>query len=600
MGTPSTETQKKEVKLPANKLAVSYQRVSTPEQDHSRQKKARDNWLADHPEYTLLNTKKVWISGRKKGRFNWFTKNPAKYPPGTVLLVEDIDRFSRMEVDDGIRELTAIFDAGLGIAICPYEDDKDSVWNRIGIIKDWNKDAQEIVRELDRARRESERKRERRLGAVDEKWLAIREGNLSKAFKPRGKSKSAKSFPFWLEFYPKENDGRGAFKKNEHWPLIVRIWELARSMGGARIAQVLKEEGFKSPHPRKGEEKLLSPEFVRHLLKRRTVVGEFQPCRKDNKPEGPSIPGVFPPVITEGEWKEIRGIIKERDTGLGATRSKKKHNLFEKRSFCAQCGGLMGWAPQTSKQLVDGSMRHYPGNYRCRVGYKDHDECNVEGKQVGTPYNEVALLEMLHDFRWEDRYSSTTHDEEITQVRQHLLALEEVQSAKQRIVDNIKQGISKALMEGQAPNPVFTETLKEADAALVEAENAVAIADRKLAALKSKTVGKAAAREARAKLKAFMNSRLDNYEERERFNEWFHSTGLVVVIDPRTQQTEIGPAKIVENRIVEIWDSEWILPHLKGKDLDRYLEDTAKINLANGDGATKISISVGDAEFTFD
>ena len=588
------------MKLPANKLAVSYQRVSTKGQVFPRQKKARDQWLANHPEFELIETLQVEMSGRKKDRFNWFIKNPAKYPPGTVLLVEDIDRFSRMEVDDGIRELYKIFDAGLGIAVCPYEDDEDRVWNRIGIITNLNRDAAEvIVRELNRARRESERKRERRLGAVDEKWEAIREGNLSKAFKPRGKSKSAKSFPFWLEFYPKENDGRGAFKKNEHWPLIVRIWELARNMGGARIAQVLKEEGFKSPHPKRGEEKLLSPEFVRHLLKRRTVLGEFQPCRKDNKPAGPPIAGVFPPVISKDEWKEIRGIIEDRDTGLGATRSKKKHNLFEKRSFCAQCGGLMGWSPQTSKQLADGSMRHYPGNYRCRVGHKDHDACNVDGKQVGTPYNEVALLEMLHDFRWEERYSSTTHDEEVTKARQHLLALEEVQGAKQRDVDNIKQGISKALMEGQAPNPVFTETLKEADAALVEAENAVAIADRKLAALKSKTVGKAAAREARAMMKTFMNSRLDNYEERERFNEWFHSTGLVVVVDPRTKRTEILPAKIVENRIVEIWESEWILPHLKGKDLDRYLEDTAKINLANGDGATKISISVGDAEFTF-
>ena len=92
---------------------------------------------------------------------------------------------------------------------------------------------------------------------------------------------------------------------------------------------------------------------------------------------------------------------------------------------------------------------------------------------------------------------------------------------------------------------------------------------------------KAAAREARAKLKAFMNSRLDNYEEQERFNDWFHSKGLVVVVDPRTQRTEILPAKIVENRIVEIWDSEWILPDLKGKDRDRYLEDTAKLSFTN-------------------
>ena len=94
-------------------------------------------------------------------------------------------------------------------------------------------------------------------------------------------------------------------------------------------------------------------------------------------------------------------------------------------------------------------------------------------------------------------------------------------------------------------------------------------------------MGTAAAREARAKVKAFMDSRLDNYEEREKFNEWFHSTGLVVVVDPRTKRTEILPAKIFGNRIVEIWDSEWILPYLKGEDRDRYLEDTAKLSFTN-------------------
>ena len=78
-----------------------------------------------------------------------------------------------------------------------------------------------------------------------------------------------------------------------------------------------------------------------------------------------------------------------------------------------------------------------------------------------------------------------------------------------------------------------------------------------------------------------MDSRLDNFEEREKFNEWFHSTGLVVVVDPRTKRTEILPAKIVENRIVGIWDSEWILPHLKGEDRDRYPEDTSKLSLIN-------------------
>ena len=94
-------------------------------------------------------------------------------------------------------------------------------------------------------------------------------------------------------------------------------------------------------------------------------------------------------------------------------------------------------------------------------------------------------------------------------------------------------------------------------------------------------MGTDTAREARAKVRAFMDSRLDSYEEREKFNEWFHTTDLVVVVDPRTKRTEINPAKIVENRIVEIWDSEWILPHLKGEDRDRYLEDMSKRSFTN-------------------
>ena len=67
----------------------------------------------------------------------------------------------------------------------------------------------------------------------------------------------------------------------------------------------------------------------------------------------------------------------------------------------------------------------------------------------------------------------------------------------------------------------------------------------------------------------------------KKFKEWFHRTRLVVVADPRTKRTEINPAKIVEIGIVEIRESEWILPHLKGEDRDRYLEDTAKLSFTN-------------------
>ena len=173
-----------------------------------------------------------------------------------------------------------------------------------------------------------------------------------------------------MELEPKGNNGLGKFEPNEHWPLIERIWQLARTMGGARIAEVLMEEGFTSPYPRQGKPKLLSDEVVRNILRRRSAMGEFQPTTKGNKPNGDPIPGVFPPVVTPAEFNEIRGIIEDRDTGLGHTKTKKKSNLFEKRSFCANCGGLMGVAPTSPKPLADGSIKAYPGKFRCRVGHK--------------------------------------------------------------------------------------------------------------------------------------------------------------------------------------------------------------------------------------
>jgi hypothetical protein len=193
-----------------------------------------------NPDYTLHTTRSVAISGRKCGRFDWFS-NGYYIPPDTILLVEDIDRFSRMEVEGGVRELLANFDAGLAIAVCPYDNEEESIWSHLDIITSQNKGGKKIVGELQSERRESDRKRERRLGAVDEQWEAIRAGNLSAAFKPRGKSKSARDNPFWVDFYPEDNDGCGAFRFNEYKVLIDRIWQVSKQMGGARIAQVLKE-----------------------------------------------------------------------------------------------------------------------------------------------------------------------------------------------------------------------------------------------------------------------------------------------------------------------------------------------------------------------
>ena len=63
LGSDSVQIPPEGLKLLAQKLAVSYQGVSTTDKDTTRQKCARDKWLASHPEYTLLDKEEQKFSG---------------------------------------------------------------------------------------------------------------------------------------------------------------------------------------------------------------------------------------------------------------------------------------------------------------------------------------------------------------------------------------------------------------------------------------------------------------------------------------------------------------------------------------------------------
>ena len=57
-----------------------------------------------------------------------------------------------------------------------------------------------------------------------------------------------------------------------------------------------------------------------------------------------------------------------------------------------------------------------------------------------------------------------------------------------------------------------------------------------------------------------MESGRDDLAEREKFNAWFHTTGLVVLVDPRTKQTHIGVGAIEDTRLVGFNPLEGALP----------------------------------------
>ena len=122
--------------------------------------------------------------------------------------------------------------------------------------------------------------------------------------------------------------------------------------------------------------------------------------------------------------------------------------------------------------------------------------------------------------------------------------------------------IEKTALAGEVVSTDQTNLQEMLGAELIDTENAVAIAENRLDALQSKTVGKAADREARALVKRFMESGIDDVTEREKFNEWIHSTGLVVLVDPRTKQTHIGVGSIEGTRLVGFNPAEGMLSAL--------------------------------------
>ena len=114
-------------------------RVSTQGQTTERQERALEEWMANHPKYELQDTKVDKQSGRNLNRLDWFING--KYPDGTVLVVEDVDRFSRLGVTDGVDLLFRLWRKGLTIAVVgdPFNGE---------VLKDLDDKGEEIILSL--------------------------------------------------------------------------------------------------------------------------------------------------------------------------------------------------------------------------------------------------------------------------------------------------------------------------------------------------------------------------------------------------------------------------------------------------------------------
>lgn len=315
--------------------AYSYIRFSTPAQeegDSLRRQISQSEAYATAHGLTLDDSLRLTDRGlsafhgihRIKGALGEFHRlvERGEVEPGSVLLVESLDRLSREQVLDALTQFSGLINAGVKVVTLAdtMEYDRESINANFGQL------LMSLVI-MARAHEESKTKSYRGREAWD-----------NKRKEARNKPLTARC-PAWLKL----TDG-----KFEVVPEVARVINRIFGMklagkGSERIAWELNKNG--AWKPANGWRKSYIDKLLRN---NRALLGEFQPHKKvegKRTPEGEPIPGYFPPIVEPELFHQVQAGIQgnSQTKGNAGGRPGPINNLFPHIAKCARCGGPMAY-----------------------------------------------------------------------------------------------------------------------------------------------------------------------------------------------------------------------------------------------------------------
>ena len=241
--------------------------------------------------------------------------------PGSVLIVESLDRISRQNLLNAMALFNQIIECGVTIVTLMdrQEYSKHSISQN-------PYDSVMAVMTLLRAHEESKTKSERLSAAWSNKRNLARTGKVT-----------VQRLPHWLDFTP---DRSKIIVLPERAKVIKEVFELCcAGWGTYSIAKNLNHSGVKTW----GRAKFWQESYIRKLLTNRAVLGEFQPYTKKGansakrQPEGKSIPDYFPAVIDPVLFAEAQEASARRRTSGKGRKGKNFSNLFTGLLRCRNC-----------------------------------------------------------------------------------------------------------------------------------------------------------------------------------------------------------------------------------------------------------------------
>jgi DNA invertase Pin-like site-specific DNA recombinase len=437
-------------------------------------------------------------SNRRKGSLGAFldAARNGVIPSGSVLVVEDLDRFSREAPSYSEAMLGQLFELDLALGIC-----RDDV-----VVDRARYDSDSPLRFMLVVRRDAahdySKKLSERVSAAHERV---------RARERQGERLNAHWRPQWLD-YDADAD---TFTMNDRWPTYRRMLDLClEGHGQVRTAAILNGEGYRNA---KGG--LWSGAAVAQAWADRRLLGERIYRQRGAEPE--VLAGYFPSAITSAEFSRVQELIAQRRSNVGrAGRGEFRHNLFQSIVFC-HCGQRLELQSQRKKSgrvhryLVCKSKIRGRGAGHCTA-------CNI-------PYDEDWLLQAFMSERWAEFFDRPADNKKRRdldrQVREAegLLAQKQQQHVQAEV--NFAQLATKGVLDADTA-ALLGKVVKDARQAAAGTEATLTGLREQLRQATIRPSGKAMQAMIRQRVEAFMATDRHDPAHRIRFNNWLCSLNV--------------------------------------------------------------------------
>lgn len=423
--------------------AYSYVRFSTKIQEEGdsekRQKESSEKYLKDHPELTLDTSLSMFDAGLSafkgkhisQGALGVFLQlvEAGKVESGSVLLIENIDRLTRLKPMEALRYFDKIIHSGIKIVTLQsgMEFTESSLNENQGQLY-------VIVGEIQRAHAESERKSYN----VGKAWETKRQQVIN------GKIKLTKRVPQWID------------KNHELIPEVCEVIKIIyqkklSGKGNEKIVQELNksDELWKPSKSKTNKNGGWQKSTVTKILSNRQLLGEYQLHKMidgKRKETGEVIKDYFPKAIDENLFYQVQELIvcHKNTAGNSGGKTGKARNVFAHVVKCGFCGGAMhfidkGTLPKGGQYLhCDNSRRKKEDQCTAKpVRYDEFETLffdNVEELDINNIIpKEIDSEKRIHEIEKKFRNNKgqiSNLDNQINRLEQHFINLEKTEDVR--------------------------------------------------------------------------------------------------------------------------------------------------------------------------